>query len=493
MMTDRSEGRAWPTWLDLPTIAPGRFALFDKVVFATFVVALPVILATSGKIFKDGDTSWHVATGRWILAHGRVPTSDPFSFTMPGHPWVAHEWGADIIFAAAFRLAGFAGLAALVTLSLTLLLLIVFRHAQRSVGPIGILITLSFLLVALGPFALARPHVLVWPLVAWWTSLLFQADDRAPGPPWWLPALMILWVNLHGSFVLGFIIYAAAAGDALISRHASPHRVKRWVAVGVMCAAATLINANGLSALTFPFAVTRMETLQLIAEWQSSSFTRTPYFFVMLVAVVGVALLKGTKVPLFRLGLLLFLLGMAFVQVRHQAFLAIVAALVLPGCLAGSGRCDESDGADLHWPWRTGLAALVVLPSLLALALPMMPPEGPGNPRSLIAAVPRDLRSQPVFNEYSFGGPLILAGIKPYIDGRADMYGDAFFAEYAKISDGDMRRFQRTVDRYGVRWTMLQTGNVRLIEALDASPQWKRLHSDKVGVIHVRRGPPRGT
>jgi hypothetical protein len=129
----------------------------------------------------------------------------------------------------------------------------------------------------------------------------------------------------------------------------------------------------------------------------------------------------------------------------------------------------------------------------MVLALPIVPPEGPANPRSLIAAVPRELRSQPLFNEYSFGGPLILAGIRPYIDGRADMYGDAFFHDYARIADGDMRRFQRAADRHAIQWTMLQPGNARLIAALDASPEWKRLHSDKVGVIHVRRTATGGT
>lgn len=492
-MMDKSDRRTWPTWLDRPVIAPSRFALFDRIVFATFVIALPLVLATSGKIFKDGDTSWHVATGRWIIAHGRVPTSDPFSFTMPGHPWVAHEWGADLLFAAAFGLAGFAGLAALFTLALTALLLIVFRHGQRSVGPIGILITLSCLIVALGPFALARPHVLVWPLMAWWTSSLLRKANRGLGPPWWLPALMVLWVNLHASFVLGFVIYAAAAGDALISRHASPRLIKRWLVIGAFCVAATLINANGGSALLFPFTVTRMATLHLIDEWRSSAFSDTPFFFVILVAVVGLALFKGVRVPLFRLGLLLVLLGMAFVQVRHQASLAIVAALILPACLAGAGRRGAPGPVGWTAPRRLAQWALITVPSLLVLALPIVPPEGPANPRSLIAAVPHELRSKPVFNEYSFGGPLIMVGIRPYIDGRADMYGDAFFAEYAKISEGDMRRFQRAVDRYAIGWTMLQTSNTRLIEALDASPQWQRLHSDKVGVIHVRRTATHGT
>ena len=115
-----------------------------------------------------------------------------------------------------------------------------------------------------------------------------------------------------------------------------------------------------------------------------------------------------------------------------------------------------------------------------------LPPENSANPRSLIAAVPAGLRTQPVLNGYTFGGPLILAGIKPYIDGRAEMYGDQFFADYVKIIDGDSASFDRAVARYKIRWTMTPASNLPLLKLLDSSPNWRRIHADRVGVIHVR-------
>ena len=123
----------------------------------------------------------------------------------------------------------------------------------------------------------------------------------------------------------------------------------------------------------------------------------------------------------------------------------------------------------------------------LRATMPLLPRESFSNPRGLLAHVPPDMRSQPVLNEYSLGGPLILAGIRPFIDGRADMYGDEFFRNYMKIVDADLPAFDATVRKYGLKWTMLQTGN-RLLPYLDSSPDWKRVYSDSVGVIHVRRG-----
>ena len=72
-----------------PMIDPGRYPFFDKLLFAVFILAVPVFIASNADVFRDGDVSWHIAAGRWILDHGGVPSTDSFSFTMFGQPWVA--------------------------------------------------------------------------------------------------------------------------------------------------------------------------------------------------------------------------------------------------------------------------------------------------------------------------------------------------------------------------------------------------------------------
>jgi hypothetical protein len=131
-----------------------------------------------------------------------------------------------------------------------------------------------------------------------------------------------------------------------------------------------------------------------------------------------------------------------------------------------------------------GLAALPLL--LLRTLLPITPAENAASPRQLIAHVPVELRGQPVLNGYTFGGPLILAGIKPYIDGRAEIYGDAFVSDYRAITQGDAVKLDSAVEHYGIRWTMVPTSDRHLVQLLDGSPKWRRIYSDRVGVIHVR-------
>ena len=462
-----------------------RTALFDTLLFGLFVVMVPAVFGASKAIFNDGDVSWHLAAGRWIIANGRIPDVDPFSFTMGGKPWVAFEWLSEVIYASAFNLAGYAGVAAVVTLALIALHLIVFLYLRRRAGPFAILLALVAMDLVLGPFMLARPHVLVWPLLAGWTAMLLRARDAGRAPPLWMALAMAVWSNLHGSFPIGLVICAAIGLDAVIASGWNRDTFRKWLIFGMLSAAAALLNANGLSGILHPLTVAGLSTLTLIQEWLPSTPSATPWFFAVFLAALGAILLKGVRLRPGEIVLLLPMLALAFYQVRHQSWLVIVAALILTPRLANAGHAQTSPR-----PTRAqlaGAAAVIAALILARLALPTAPADNGSNPRHLLAAVPPELRNRPVLNGYSFGGPLILAGIKPYIDGRSDMYGDAFFSDYEQITNGDMPRFRRAVDRYDIRWTMLPHGHKRLVNALDQSPDWRRLHADKVGVIHVRK------
>jgi hypothetical protein len=128
------------------------------------VLLIPALLGSSQTIFNDGDVSWHIATGQWILDHRALPTADPFSFTAAGTPWVPIEWGAELLFAAAYRLAGYGGVAAMVTAALMALHAVIFVNARHWLRAALVpVVAMDFVLV---PTLLARPHVLTWPLLA---------------------------------------------------------------------------------------------------------------------------------------------------------------------------------------------------------------------------------------------------------------------------------------------------------------------------------------
>jgi hypothetical protein len=460
-------------------LAPQRTwrSLTTQLLFIGLVLAFPCGIGTTGWIFRDGDTSWHVATGQWILQGGRIPNADPFSFTAAGHPWVPMEWLADILFAFAFNLAGFAGLAILVAASLIALNAVIFFYLERQVSTAVLAVTLLMLDVVLAPFVMARPHILAWPLLATWTILLLKGAEAGRPPPLWAAAILAVWTNLHGSFPLALPIAGAIGLDALTkSRWAT---LREWLIFGMVSLLALMLNANGVSGLLQPFRTSRLAMLPLIGEWHASSFGATPFFFAALLIGTAALLWSGKRVPLGRSLLLAVLLAMAFAHVRHQGAFMIVACCVIPPLLG-----SRSSSAPV--PRWLLLAAVPVL--AFRAAWPLTPPESEANPRQLIAAVPAELRGQRMFNSYIFGGPLILSGLKPYIDGRAEIYGDRFVAEYVNIAEGDVGAFNRAVARYDIRWTMLAMSNKPLIDRIEASGAWRRLYADGVGVIDVRTG-----
>jgi len=453
-----------------------REKLASDLLIVFLILGLPIGLASTARTFGDGDTSWHVAVGQWIVRHGRIPTTDPFSFTAYGKPWVAMEWPADLIMTGAYQLAGYAGLATLVAAAVMAMNCIVLLYLRSRVGPIGLTIAVIGMDIVLSAFMLARPHVLVWPLLAAWTVLLAKSTETGRPPPLWSALLLTLWANLHGSFPIAAVIGGFLALDALIA--AQWKTLRAWLVFAGVCLVAICLNLNGIAGILQPFRIANLRMLSLIAEWLPSTTKNTPQFYGALILVLGILLWRGVRIPVGRLALLLVMLFLAFSQLRHQSWFAIVAAVLIPPLL---GTRTEKTGA--FWPIAAGAVPLLLIRALWPLA----PPESVSNPRSLLAHVPADLKGQPVFNEYSFGGPLILAGIRPYIDGRADMYGDDFMEDYTDIAMGDWGRFNRAVKRYNIRWTILPAGEFKLREELDQSKQWQRIYADKVGVIHVRK------
>ena len=179
--------------------------------------------------------------------------------------------------------------------------------------------------------------------------------------------------------------------------------------------------------------------------------------------------------------LLVAMLGLALLQVRHQAMLAIVAAMILPQGFARANRRAASIR-----PSTAGYRARRrrCSSSSCARSCRCMPPENEANPWKLIASVPPELRSQPVLNGYSMGGPLILSGIRPYVDGRGDMYGDELVVGFSRIAHGDAASFDEAVQRWNIRWAMLPKGQ-QADRRARPQPGWRQIHRDKVGVIYV--------
>lgn len=471
---------------DLPDIA---FLLLTSFIAFAFVTVL-----TSA--FADGDTGWHIATGRWIAAHGTVPRSDPFSFTARGHPWVAHEWLSELLMYGAWRYGGWSGLILLFGTASAALYAIVALHLRRWQRPGATALMMAYLSIGLAQSLLARPHLLALPMLAAWLIALLRARERERAPPLALAILMLVWANAHGSFVFGLALagglglealFTAAPGDRL-------RVVRQWGLFGIVSLAAALATPARLDGLLYPFYVNNLSLLSLIAEWRPARLTASS-LEILLLSGLFFLFLRPVRIPTMRLLILLAALHITFEHARNQMVLVTLATILLAEPLgrAWAGDAERPRPALLPrlWAERRELAPLLVVGLLLFLGTatyrlitPFDRPDSSGVPIAALRNLPSALRGKPVFNEYSFGGLLAFDGIAPFIDGRSDMYGDTFTNDYFKIANGDVARWKAAEARWEFAWTILPPDNP-LVKILDREPGWRRAYADKWAVIQV--------
>ena len=460
-------------------------------VVALVAVLLFALACASPNLLADGDTWSHLATGEWIIAHGAVPRADPFSHSMPGAPWTAHEWLSEILLTLAFRCGGWSGVVLLTAAAAAGAALMMGLTVARDLsgGALGFTVLLGVALWA--PSLLARPHVLALPLVAAWTVALLDARDRDKAPPLSLALLMTLWSNMHGGFVFGLALIAPFALEAA---HAAPRgtrlaALRAWILFGLAAVAAALANPYGVEALLFPFRLMGVENLSRISEWSPQDFGHVGPMEIALLVLVGFALTRPMATPPVRAAMLAGLLAMALQHARHAQLLGLIGPMLLakPIAAATAAVRPEGDGRQVaRAALAASLAAAVAL-APLRFAAPIVRVDGQSAPISALRAVPPELRAAPVLNDYSFGGYLIWSHVRPFIDGRADMFGDAMLGLYWKLAAGDPSTVEETLSRYRIAWTIFAP-DTRIVAILDREPGWRRLYADGVAVVHVRDG-----
>jgi hypothetical protein len=162
-----------------------------------------LLLILGPRLLNDPDSYSHIEVGRWIIAHGTLPATDPFSFSRHGAPWITFEWLSEVIYAAAYALAGWPGVLVVGAAAIALAFGLFTFFLLRELSPTQTLLMVIVAVILLAPHMLARPHVLVLPLMVTWAAALVRCMDCRGPPPYWALPLLVVWANLHGSVVQG--------------------------------------------------------------------------------------------------------------------------------------------------------------------------------------------------------------------------------------------------------------------------------------------------
>jgi hypothetical protein len=476
-----------------------RFGLSLPLVFGLFFYTR--ILAIGGGVLVDPDTYWHIAVGRWIIAHGAVPHSDPFSFTMPGAPWTTPEWLSEVLIAEIHDHFGWAGLVATTALCVAGALALLVRELLRSLPPIYAMIATALAWDFAQLHLLARPHMFTLPILVVWVAALVQARSAGRAPSLRVVPLMTLWANLHGSFMLGIGIAALLAGEAVLiagDRATRLRATREWAIFGACSIAAALVTPIGIEGLLLPFTLTAPSfALSALQEWQSPNFQEIQPVELWIMAILAGAFSFGWRLPPIRVAIVLLLLHMALQHLRYGEALGFAAPLLLAPSL-GRYLKERSGGrvaslldrvvASLAKP-ATGAGVALAGVVLLAVSATLLGSDigkdrGTITPAAALAATSGQGIEGPVFNDYDFGGYLIFRGIKPFIDGRY-FYGDAFTRRYVEALVAKDGQLPQLLAQYGITWTLLRPSRPA-VALLDHLPGWRRLYADDIAVVHLR-------
>jgi hypothetical protein len=506
----------------------------------------------------DADIGWHIRTGELILATHSLPRTDPFSSTMQGKPWFAWEWLYDLTLGILDRACGLNGVvwfcALLVAATFTLLLSQLLR---RGTGLLLAIVLMLLAEVAATIHLYARPHIASWLFSLLWFMALEGWERSEPGQsvaqqrlprwlPWFFPASMLLWVNLHGGWLLGLALVGiytfSGFVDSLRERDAFAkiriaQRARAMALAWVTSVMATFANPFGwrLHAHIYGYLSDRY-LMNHIDEFRSPDFhgwAQRSFAIILVLVVVAFAedrlRAKGDSGNYHQLRLSHLLVVLLAVYAGFYSSRNLPVSSMLLVLIAGPILWDEfaaladKPGA---WSWVRRVTARIldfsarmgaqemqlrghlwpVVAVLLAFAIclhggqvgsrrvidvafdPQKVPAGAVNflQRESAEEPPP---TEPVFSTDTWGGYLIFEMYpdrKVVMDDRHDLYGSDRVRQYLILTQGGPG-WQGVLQDWQIHTALLPVDST-LANLLRELPQhWRVVYEDKVAVVFKRR------
>jgi hypothetical protein len=485
-------------------------------------------------LLRDAGIGWHIRNGQQMLLTHAITRTDSFSSTMNGKTWYAWEWLYDVVFAVIHHAMGLNGVvfysAAIIAATFVLTLHLGLRRGGN------LPITLFLLILALAASAvhfLARPHVLSWLLTVVWFELL---DSAASGPAseqrrrlLWLPVVMLLWVNVHGGFVLGFVLLAVYLAGGAIEYATNRERrdeiaawLKRLGGVSLLVAAASFVNpyTYQLHLHVYHYLTDRF-LMNRISEFLSPDFhgaAQQCFAALVLITIVAVASAQRKPGATHLLVLLAAVYG-GFYATRSLPTSSLLMVLIIAPVISQSvGRLGENPDVAA---WLRGLASWAHsfgrrmetlekslsghfwLMLVFVLGLWACAHQGRIGSTQFINAYFDDKRFPveatevmaqrgirgPIFSLDYWGGYLIYRlylypGTQVVTDDRHDMYGDGFLKDYLRavlVQPG----WDGALDKLQVDWVLMPADSP-LANILRLKGGWQSVYEDKTAVLFRR-------
>jgi hypothetical protein len=508
---------AIPAWVRvaMPSVADLIFvALLSALVFTPLAV----------RLLGDAGIGWHIRTGQQILATHAIPHTDTFSSTMGGKPWFAWEWLYDVVVG---RLEATLGLNGVVWFT-AVLIAAVFAWTFRLLMSRATNVLFALVLVLLAVSAstihfLARPHVVSWLFTLAWFWILDSSElgslvgnRRGPGRLWLLPLLMLVWVNVHGGFLIGFVLLGifwlaavwnwsrAKEGrlEEMLQKVAAAKRARDLVWIGLLSSAASLVNPYGwkLHAHVLSYISNRF-LMDHIDEFQSPNFHGIAQrcFLVLLLITFATVATRGLQLRMSTGLTVLFAVYAGLYASRNIPVSSVLLALAVGPLLPPGGFAHdffqrmsamEARQRGHAWPMLALIVTFAIAVNGGRVGSNLLMDAHFGGKRMPVEAVnflEKYAVKGPVLSPDYWGGYLIYRlspATKVVVDDRHDLYGEDFFEYYLKLVHAEPG-WDEFLREHDTRCILLPKESP-LTNALNQASKWKTIYVDDSAVVFVR-------
>lgn len=473
------------------------------------------LLVRAGALFAgDGDVGRHVRVGTDILATRTIPRVDLYSHTMGGEVFIPYEWLSEVIYAWAHTVAGLPGVAVLAGLLFAGAVSLVYVTMVRWGVPTLLAFVFGFgSMVLQSMHLLPRPHLFTTLLVAAFALVLHEVRRGAPGNRLLvLPVLMAVWANLHGGFLIGFILLFLFALDAAWqawreSDSDAANRL-RWVGIaGALCFAASLLTPAGLELWPHTTGYLKLDYLvDTTQEYRSPDFHQTLLKLYLITLLYGVSILAWLRSRVDLLGLVVYVTFTAF-ALHSARNIPLFGVLCLPWMavwtreviaqgtengrgnrfLRWAGDMDRSTRDLVGWPVVLAAGAVITVVAMRPDHRPLYRWSAERYPVEAVKNLESIRGEGPVYNQFEWGGYLLYAAwpeVPVFIDGQTDFYGEELTKQYSRIREVQPG-WQDLLDEHGISWALIPP-DAPLASALELHPEWNLTYRDSTAVSYVR-------
>lgn len=455
--------------------------------------------STPSTLLLDCDTGMHIKAGEYILNHLSIPKHDIFSATAEPLPYVAYEWLSQVIMASVYRVGGLTGIVVFFSFLIAFTYYLFFRFLKREKGNIVVTVIVALLVISASSVHwLARPHMFSILLFLVWYYILDLYQYKNKNYLYILPLTMILWVNLHGAFILGFMLCGIYLLGNIIQifwvnepvKDIYKAKAKYLFYLLLFLIVASLLNPNGLKGLLQPLTVLSDKFLvNHISEYLSPDFHNPncfPFQILLLLMIVILFFSKREK-NIIEIALAVIFTTMALYSVRNIPLFAIIIAPILVR-REDSLMCDNKPESGLF----VKDCLWLILPSFIVAGLAVNDNirhqfDESVKPVYAVEFLKTQHLQGNMFNDYDFGTYIIYSAYpqyKVFIDGRAEMYGAERFKDYyriKKIRPG----WEKILEKFNVSFMIINNDST-LSQFLLAGNDWKLIYSDPVADIFVK-------